>query len=277
MSPAAPSSEAAPPSLFEGVPEPATRWLGRQRFLLGEVDSTNDPARELLRREGPSAHGAVFFTDRQRAGRGRHGRSWTVPPGRSLALSVCLWPPGDRAAALPLLPAAAAAAVAETVRDLSGVEARLKWPNDVLVGERKLAGTLLEASWAGEKPAGAVLGVGVNLLQRDSDWTPDLRESAASLAQASGRPPEPPVFLARLLEALESYADSAFGEGPALGPRLEPLWVHRFGEILRVSLFEGETEGAFAGFGPSGELLLRTTEGLRAIRNGDARRVGRNR
>lgn len=277
MSPAAPSPEATIPSLFEGVPEPATRWVGRRRFLLGEVDSTNDPARDLLKKEGPAAHGAVFYTDRQRAGRGRHGRSWTVPPGQSLALSVCLWPPPDGAAPLPLLPAAAAAAVAETVRGLSGVEARLKWPNDVLVGERKLAGTLLEAAWAGEKPAGAVLGVGVNLLQRDSDWAPDLREGAVSLVQAAGRPPEARVFLARLLEALESYVDSAFGEAPPLGPRLEPLWVHRLGEPMRVSLLEGETEGTFAGFGPSGELLLRTTEGLRAIRNGDARRVGRNR
>lgn len=265
------------PSLFEGVPEPATRWLGRRRFLLGAVASTNDDARELLQREGPAAHGAAFFTDRQLAGRGRHGRSWTVPPGRSLALSVCLWPPADQGERLSLLPAAAAGAVAETIRRLAGVEARLKWPNDVLVGEKKVAGTILEASWSGERPGGAVLGIGVNLLQRESDWPPVLRETAASLAQVAPRPPEAPAFLARLLEALESFADSALGEGPPLRPRLEPLWIHRPGEVLRVTLPEGEAEGAFAGFGPAGELLLETPGGLRAIRNGDAHRLRRDR
>ena len=277
MSPAVPAPKAPAPSLFAGMPEPATRWLGRRRFPLDEVGSTNDAAWELLQREGPSAHGAVFYTDRQRAGRGRHGRSWIVPPGRSLALSVCLWPQADQGESLALLPPAAAAAVAETVRSLSGAEARLKWPNDVLVEERKIAGTILEASWAGEKPAGAVLGIGVNLLQEETDWPPELRHSAASLAQVAPRLPEAPVFLSRLLEALESFADSAFGRGPALGPRLEPLWIHRLGERLRVSLFGGEAEGTFAGFGPAGELLLETPGGLRAIRNGDAHRVGRNR
>lgn len=275
MNPSALRTPAPPSSLFEGLPPPATRWLGVRRFLLPEVGSTNDAARELLQHEGASAHGAAFFTDRQRAGRGRHGRSWTAPPGRSLALSVCLWTAESQKGRLSLLPAAAAGAVAETARELAAVEARLKWPNDVLVNERKLAGTILEASWAGERPAGAVLGVGVNLLQEDADWPPELRGTAVSLAQAALRPVVPSAFLTRLFEALESWVDLAFSEEKALRDRLNPLWVHLPGEGLRVVLPEGEAEGAFAGFGPLGELLLETPSGLRAIRNGDALRLGR--
>jgi BirA family transcriptional regulator, biotin operon repressor / biotin---[acetyl-CoA-carboxylase] ligase len=159
--------------------------LGTPRVHLRETTSTNDRARALAAAGAP--HGALVTAAAQTAGRGRQGRTWTAPPGRALLMSLVLRSP-ER-----MLPLAAAVAVADTV----GSGAAIKWPNDVLLDGGKVAGILAEAR---PQDGWAVLGIGLNVAVRRSDFPPGLRATAATLA-LEPRDVEP--VLARLLGALE--------------------------------------------------------------------------
>ncbi len=159
--------------------------LGRPRLHLRETGSTNDRARALAVAGAP--HGTLVTTGLQTAGRGRQGRTWTTPPGRALLMSLVLRAP-DR-----MLPLAAAVAVAET----AGPEAMIKWPNDVLLDGRKVAGILAEAR---PQDGWAVLGMGINVALRPDDFPEELRASAGSLGL---EPRDVEVFLERLLATLE--------------------------------------------------------------------------
>jgi BirA family transcriptional regulator, biotin operon repressor / biotin---[acetyl-CoA-carboxylase] ligase len=140
--------------------------LGTPRVHHRTTDSTSDRARALA--AGGAPHGTLVTAGEQRAGRGRQGRSWSAPPGRALLMSLVLreWP--------PLLPIVGAVAVA----DVAGPQAVIKWPNDVLLDGRKLAGVLGEAR---HQDGWAVLGIGLNVAVRATDLPPELRDRAASL------------------------------------------------------------------------------------------------
>lgn len=149
-----------------------------------EVTSTNDLARDHARRG--VAEGSVVVARYQAAGRGRQGRAWCAPRDRALLCSLILRPPAAlaRSAWLTLL---GGLAVAEAVRQRTQVPATLKWPNDVLVEGRKLAGVLTETSRVGETQV-AVVGIGLNVNQEASDFAGELAESATSLQLATGKP-----------------------------------------------------------------------------------------
>jgi BirA family biotin operon repressor/biotin-[acetyl-CoA-carboxylase] ligase len=164
--------------------------IGRPRLHLRTVDSTNLRARELAADGAP--HGTLVTATEQTAGRGRQGRAWSAPPGRTLLMSLVLRDPPR------LLPLVAAVAVAE----LAGDGARVKWPNDVLVGDppaRKVAGILAEGR---PQEGWAVLGIGVNVAVRPQDLPPDVRERAGSLG-LEPRDVEP--TLDRLLRLLDRW------------------------------------------------------------------------
>lgn len=162
--------------------------LGRPRVHLRLVDSTNERARELARRGAP--HGTVVTAAEQSAGRGRQGRAWSAPAGRAILCSVVVREPPR------LLPLAAGVAVAQTVDaalDGSGSSrALLKWPNDVLVEGRKVAGILVEGR---PQEGWAVVGIGINVALRDDDFPDQLRGIAGTLGLG-------PQALAPVLDAL---------------------------------------------------------------------------
>src|SRR5262249_60422497 len=128
-------------------------------------------ARELAEAGAPG--GTVVTAAEQTAGRGRQGRSWTAPAGAALLYSAILRPLERRHAQLPLAAAVAVCDAAEALE--SGLECRIKWPNDVWVGERKLAGILIEAR---PQEGWAVVGVGLNLAIAEADFPPELRKTA---------------------------------------------------------------------------------------------------
>jgi len=145
------------------------------------TDSTNTRARELAAAGAP--HGTVVTAAEQTAGRGRQGRTWTAPPGKALLYSALLRALDERHVLLPL---AAPLAVAEAAEKLApGVECGVKWPNDVLVGRRKLAGILIEAR---PQDGWAVIGVGLNLTIAATEFPTELRSTATSLAIEGDRP-----------------------------------------------------------------------------------------
>jgi BirA family biotin operon repressor/biotin-[acetyl-CoA-carboxylase] ligase len=176
-------------------------WSWRERLIeLDECESTNDEAARRAAEGAP--HGTVVTAAAQRRGRGRMGRAWYSPPGLNLYLSVVLRP-SVRAAELAPLTLAAGLAVAEAAEAV-GVAARLKWPNDVLVGGRKIAGILLE-SRVGPAPV-VVAGIGVNLAQRR--FPPELQAAATSVALETDRAVEREALLGALLEALDRWRRS---------------------------------------------------------------------
>jgi BirA family biotin operon repressor/biotin-[acetyl-CoA-carboxylase] ligase len=151
----------------------ATRF-GTPHHHFRRTGSTNTVARELAAAGAP--HGTVITADEQTAGRGRQGRSWTAPPGAALLYSAILRPLGPRHSLLPLAVPLAVCEVAERLRP--GVECKVKWPNDVHLDGRKLAGILIEAR---PQDGWAVLGIGLNLTIASADFPPELQDHATSL------------------------------------------------------------------------------------------------
>ncbi len=142
------------------------------------TDSTNTRARELAAAGAP--HGTVVTAAEQTAGRGRQGRAWTAPAGKALLYSAVVRPLGERHLLLPLAVPLAVCAAAEELE--AGLRCGVKWPNDVLVDGRKLAGVLIEAR---PRDGWAVVGVGLNLAIAPDEFPPELREGATSLGGAS--------------------------------------------------------------------------------------------
>ncbi len=138
------------------------------------TDSTNTRARELAAAGAP--YGTVVTAAEQTAGRGRQGRIWTAPPGKALLYSALLRPLEERHVMLPLAVPLAVCAAAEELHP--GIECAVKWPNDIWLDERKLAGILIEAR---PQDGWAVIGVGLNLTITPNEFPPDLRNTATSL------------------------------------------------------------------------------------------------
>jgi BirA family transcriptional regulator, biotin operon repressor / biotin---[acetyl-CoA-carboxylase] ligase len=153
--------------------------FGRPHRHFAQTDSTNTRARELAAAGAP--HGTVVTAAEQREGRGRQGRTWTAPPGKALLYSAVVQPLEERHLLLPL---AAPLAVCESAEQLTpGSECKLKWPNDVLIEGRKLAGVLIEAR---PQDGWAVIGIGLNLSISRDEFPPDLRDRAISLSGSGG-------------------------------------------------------------------------------------------
>ncbi|HKG38694.1 MAG TPA: biotin--[acetyl-CoA-carboxylase] ligase [Conexibacter sp.] len=167
--------------------------LGTPRLHLREVDSTNVRAQRLAMSGAP--HGTLVTAEAQSAGHGRQGRTWVTPPGRALACSLVLREPPR------LLPMVAALAVADVADhfDAAGRAASIKWPNDVLLDGRKVAGILAEGR---PQEGWVVLGIGVNVAVEEDAFPPELREIATSLGCA---PPQVGDALALLLERLAHW------------------------------------------------------------------------
>jgi len=184
----------------------------RPRFVvhrLDSVESTNDEARRLAR--AGAGHFEAVVADVQTAGRGRRGRTWIGLPGQNLFLSVILRPdlPAARA---PRLVAVCAVAVAEALRSF-GADARIKWPNDVEVGGRKICGILLELSAGGKKVDFAVAGIGVNLEGDLAALGPEAAARATTLERELAIRPGRDEVMRRVLDELWAQVERFEREG----------------------------------------------------------------
>jgi BirA family biotin operon repressor/biotin-[acetyl-CoA-carboxylase] ligase len=184
----------------------ATKRVGRRIAVWSRVSSTNDLAARAA--SSPANDGLVVLAEEQWAGRGRRGRSWSAPPRSSLLLSVLLYPP-ETLAATPWLTALGAVAAAEVVAEAAGVDARIKWPNDVRVDGKKVAGILVERG-----PA-AVVGIGINVNVPSDGFPPELRATATSLQVLNGAPLDRSELVRTLLRRLDYWYDLGLAEGSA--------------------------------------------------------------
>jgi BirA family biotin operon repressor/biotin-[acetyl-CoA-carboxylase] ligase len=219
--------------------------IGSPHVHRRKVDSTNERAKQLAAAGAP--HGTLVTADEQSAGRGRQGRAWAAAPGSALLMSLVLRPPPET------LPLCAAVAVAEAVP----VDCRIKWPNDVLVEGRKLAGILVEGR---PQEGWAVLGIGLNVGTRAGEFPSELRDTATSLALAGpevGRDEVLASVLGRLERRLRSPLAEVLGE-----------WRRRDALLGERVAWNGG-EGTAAGIDDAGSLLVDTVAGRVALSAGE--------
>jgi BirA family biotin operon repressor/biotin-[acetyl-CoA-carboxylase] ligase len=236
--------------------------LGQPRVDLVECGSTNDEAARLARAGAP--HGTVVIALAQRAGRGRAGRAWASPPGLGLYLSAVMRPPLP-VALVPPITLAIGVGVCEAARE-AGAPAHLKWPNDVLVGPRKLAGVLVEAQSQGARLEAAIAGIGCNLA---GEPPAEVAGRAITLATAVGAAVDRERFLASLLVHVERWVDRYLGAGL---PVIAAAWRARMAPGLwaRAAVDGAPVEGELVGLQDDGAVELRDAAGaLHRIRSGD--------
>lgn len=241
---------------------PIARWLGNQRIDLAECGSTNDEAGRLAR--AGARHGTVVIAEAQRAGRGRDGRAWQSPPGMGLYLSAVLRPPLPLVD-VPPMTLAIGIGLCDAAR-AAGASAELKWPNDLLVGGKKLAGVLVEAQSQGTRLEAVVIGIGVNL----GGELPDaVAATAITLEQATRTVIDREAFIAALLAHVERWVDRYVAMGLE---EIIPAWQDRMalGLAARATVDGAALDGVVFGLDDDGALLLRDGGGtLHRVRSGD--------
>jgi len=248
--------------------ELATRWGLPAVHLFSRAGSTNDVARALAEAGAPA--GTAVLADEQTAGRGRGGKGWSSPAGLGVWLSVVLRP--ESLAAPGLLPILVGLAAADALDPfVRPARVAIKWPNDLHLAGRKLAGILCEGSWDGARPGYVVAGIGINVLHSIDDFPTELQGTATSLRITAGwSPPRADVAGAVAGALLRRLAQPPAELGGAL---LEALRGRDalLGRPVRVTGAEAVT-GTAMGITPAGALLVRTDAGaLRTVRSGTVR------
>ena len=233
-----------------------TRRLGHPLRYLPIVPSTQ-PLVHIAAQQG-AGDGFVLLTDAQTAGKGRLGRVWQAPSGSSLLLSM-LFRPALGAPQGPRLTMCVGLGAAAAVEEVTGLPVQLKWPNDLLLHGKKLAGVLTETQLEGDRIAYAVVGLGLNVnlaLPADHELAP----TAISLSQALGQPVSRLALLQALLRHIEDhYARLQAGHSPYAA------WAQRmayYGQTVQVTLPDTTLTGTVAGVNPDGALLVQDAAGL---------------
>jgi BirA family transcriptional regulator, biotin operon repressor / biotin---[acetyl-CoA-carboxylase] ligase len=244
--------------MTEEVTTPRARFGSPHRHY-ARTDSTNTRARELAAAGAP--HGTVITASEQTAGRGRQGRTWTAPPGSALLYSAIVRPLEPRHSVLPLAVPLAVCEVAEQLRP--GIECKVKWPNDIHLASKKLAGILIEAR---PQDGWAVLGIGLNLTIPTEGFPEELRDRAISLWPEPSAVPFGPhrtkrnsgaglaaadALSGRLAEWIEADPDAVLGE-----------WRKRDALLGREISWE-DGSGIADGVDDRGYLLVRLADGNR--------------
>ena len=201
------------------------------------------------------AEGTVVLAEEQTSGRGRMDRRWVTGPGDNVAFSVVLRPGRSRLSQMNM---AASLGVASAVERLTGVDATVKWPNDVRIGGKKLAGILIEGAMHAGELKHAVLGIGINV-NLDPSAFPEIAGTATSLAAATGAPLDRVDVLRAVLEDVDDrYAEVRAGES------LTDRWARRLdtlGSTVRVRWRDSEMVGLATGVDDDGNLLLTGPDG----------------
>lgn len=235
-----------------------TRQLGQRLELKDETGSTNADALVLAQRGAP--HGTVVLADRQTAGRGRLGRGWHSPPGCNLYCSVLLRSPAggaDAASFLGWIPLVAGLAAARACQEAGRLATRLKWPNDVLIREKKVGGILCESSGLQQGALALVVGLGLNVNGDPAAFPDEFRERATSLAAEAGQPFDRGRLLAGFLAALEARLTGMESGGGEDVMEEYRAFCATLGRTVRVSLVGDRTlVGTASRIGTDGSLEL---------------------
>ncbi len=237
-----------------------TKWMGKAIHYFHSIDSTNSKAYQLAIQD--AEEGELVIAESQGKGRGRLGRDWFSPAFLNLYLSVILRPriPPDQA---PLITLMAAVATANAVERYSNLLPSIKWPNDILLRDRKVAGLLNEVHSETDRIHFVILGIGVNLNMDGKMFPKEIRNVATSLKREMGRTISRKTFLQSLLEELEEWYAIFLREGGA--PVLK-AWQDRAkikGKKVKVTSFGESLSGIAVDIDSDGALILETKDGKR--------------
>ena len=234
-----------------------TRWIAKEILLFEEIESTNVKA-TVLAGSGAS-HGTLVLANSQTDGKGRRGRSWHTPRGTSIAMSVILKPQleAEYASMLTLIQALA---VVKALEEKYGLQSQIKWPNDILIHERKICGILTEMNLKGTQIASIIIGTGINVNQEK--FPQEIAQIATSLKRENGQVICREVLIAAICEKFEYYFE-LFMKNKELSFMLEEYnaCLVSAGRKVKVLDPKGEFTGEALGINKHGELLVRTAEG----------------
>jgi BirA family biotin operon repressor/biotin-[acetyl-CoA-carboxylase] ligase len=271
------SEELTPQPLPDDLADAWARVQARQGTLCPRLvyfsllPSTNDVAARLA--DAGAASGTTVIADTQTAGRGRVGRTWFSPPGAGLYVSVVVRFGSSRVQGgdvllSSLLTLTAGVGLAEGVRIASGLPIEIRWPNDLVVGRRKLGGILAEASGTGSDLDYVVLGFGLNV--RSAGYPPDIADRATSIEAELGRAPDRGVVLAESLSALAARrADLAAGRIDDILAAWQDLAPSCRGASVEWRGPDGILRGTTAGIDERGALLVHTASGVERVIAGE--------
>lgn len=234
-----------------------TGWAGSKIVYFDETDSTNIRAKDFGEKGG--VHGMLIVTDKQHAGKGRRGRTWDSPPGESIYMSILLRPriAPDRA---PMLTLVMGLSVAEGIRRITGAKAGIKWPNDIVINKKKVCGILTEMTTEMEYINYVVIGVGINVNQRQ--FPEEIANTATSLYKETERAYKRSELIAAVLERFEENYEKFLETGDLSGIKeaYNAVLVNCGREV--VVLEPGnEYRAAAEGINENGELIVRMADG----------------
>lgn len=236
-----------------------TEWAGKKVVYYDETDSTNNRAKDSGEKNG--AHGTLFIADKQSAGKGRRGRVWESPSGKSIYMTILLRPEitPDKA---PMLTLVMGLSAAEGIRKVSGVEAEIKWPNDIVMNKKKVCGILTEMATEMEYVNYVVIGVGINVNQKY--FPEEIKETATSLYEETGNVYRRSELIAAVLERFEKNYETFLKAGDLSGIRkaYDSILVNR-GQEVKILEPGNEYTAVAEGINKNGELIVMLPDGRR--------------
>lgn len=240
--------------------------MGRRIFAYKSIGSTNDTARRLA--ESDSPEGTIVIAEKQTKGRGRLGRSWHSPHNRGLYFSIILRPrlPVEKMSGLSLV---AALSVCRVIENLSSLKPRIKWPNDCLIGDKKVAGILIDISAELGRISYAVLGVGLNISMTSRDFSSKIRKYATSLTIESGEKLSRNEILGEFLTEFEKtyHKFCRYGLSSIASELVKRSSV--IGREIGFKLDGKKYTGIAMGYDEMGGLRVKTGDGVKVLTAGE--------
>lgn len=243
-----------------------TVWIGERLECFEVIGSTNTTAMQMAEEGAP--HGTLIVADRQDNGKGRRGRGWVLPSGVAIAMSIVLKPEGMQPGNAPMLTLVSALAVVRAIREQTGIDALVKWPNDIVIDGKKVCGILTEMSTQMDYINHIVVGIGINV--HNVEFPEELRDRATSLFLVSGRHYSRAELTEAVCEYFEYYYE-IFLRTEDMSELMEEYgsFLANTGKRVRVLNPKGEYEGVAKGISDRGELLVETDTGLRRVDSGE--------
>ena len=235
-----------------------TQIIGKKIHVFGELDSTNSEAYRMAREGGEE--GEVVVADRQLRGRGRLGRRWLSPPGVNLYVSIILRPPilVRNATLITLM---AAVATAKATKGTSGLQPRIKWPNDLLINNKKVAGLLNEMKGKADKVEFIVLGIGINVNMTMGMIPEQMKSTATSLREELGYDISRVELLSALLQEVDREYQAFLTGKPRRIVRQWEEFSQMVGNLVEMRSFNEVIRGRVKGIDSNGSLLLSAPDG----------------
>ena len=234
-----------------------TKWAGQNLICLDSIDSTNDYIKKLAEEGAP--HGTLAVADYQSGGKGRRGRSWVTPHGSAIAMSILVRPKlaPEKASMMTLV---AGMAVAKSVKEVTGLDVKIKWPNDVVINGRKISGTLTEMSMELGAIHYIVIGTGINA--NVTEFPEEIKDIATSLILEKGEKVDRAAIICAHMEAFEDFYDRfmEYGDMTLLKEDYQELLANQ-NQQVRVLEPGNEYMGIARGIDELGQLLVEKEDG----------------